>query len=322
MRPELVVLSTGGTIASTGEEGVPTPQKDGSELIDAVPEISKYADVKSVQNVVQLPSFDMDLDTIADVGDAAEAAAEEADGVIITHGTDTMEESAYALDLTRDLDIPVVLTGAQRRSDEVSPDGPANILTAVRAASHEMFQNEGGVYIAFNDELHAARNVTKGHTSALESFESPDTGPVAEFNRDGVRIYRSPGSYSAALPTTRTNADIMMVKSASGVGARQVEFAMDQSVDGLVLEGTGLGNTTSSLGAALSEAVEIGIPVVISSRCHAGSTSPVYGTDGGGQTLVDHGAIMAGDLPAHKARLKLALVLGADEGVGSVKEYF
>jgi len=322
MTREIVVLSTGGTIASTGKEGAPTPQMEGSELIDAVPEISEYADVTAVHNVVQLPSFDMDFETIADIGDAAEVAAEEADGVVITHGTDTMEESAYALDLTLDLDIPVVFTGAQRRTDEVSPDGPANILTAIRAASHEMFQNEGGVYIAFNTELHAARNVAKGHTSALETFESPDTGPVAEFTREGIRVFRSPGSYSTSLPNIRTDADVMMVKSASGVGARQVEFAIEQSVDGLVVEGTGLGNITSSLGTAISEAIESGIPVVISSRCHAGSTSPVYGTDGGGQTLVDHGAIMAGDLPAHKARLKLALVLGADEGAGAVKEYF
>lgn len=323
MTSELVVLSTGGTIASTQDGDAATPKKDGSELLQAVPEISEYAEVTAVRNIAQLPSFDMDVDTIADVGDAAaEAAADGADGVVVTHGTDTMEESAYVLDLTRDLDVPVVFTGAQRRSDEVSPDGPANLLTAVRAASEDRIQDAGGVYIAFDTELHAARDVTKAHTSALGTYESPDKGPVASFTREAVRVHRSPGSYSESLSVTRTDADVAMVQSAVDVGARQIEFALETGVDGLVVEGTGLGNTTSAIGNAITDAVDAGVPVVVASRCQGGSTAPVYGTDGGSKTLVDHGALQAGDLPAHKARLKLALALAAVEQRADVAEYF
>jgi L-asparaginase len=115
-----------------------------------------------------------------------------ADGVVITHGTDTMEKSAYYLDLVLDLDAPVVFTGAQRRSDEVSPDGLSNLLTAVRAASHGRFRGAGGVYIAFDVELHAARDVTKEHTSNLSAFVSPDKCPVVRLTRESVRVHREP----------------------------------------------------------------------------------------------------------------------------------
>ncbi len=313
MAPNITVLSTGGTIASTkdSDSGAASPSKQGAELVEAVPAVSAYGDI-SVRAVTQVPSFDMSLDGITAIGDAAaEAADAGADGVVVTHGTDTMEESAYALDLTRELTPPVVFTGAQRRPDEHSADGAANLLAAVRAASHERLQGEGGVYVAFDSELHAAYDVTKGHTSALGTFVSPDTGPVASFSREGVRLHRPPGSHSDALPVDRTDADVAIVKSAAGVGRRGVDAALNAGVDGVVVEGTGLGNATAAIGDAVADAVRVGVPVVVASRCQGGSTAPVYGTGGGGRTLVDHGAVQAGALPAHKARLKLAFLCAA-----------
>lgn len=313
MVPDIAVLSTGGTIASTqdGDSGAASPSKAGSELVEAVPAVSTYGDI-SVQDVAQRPSFDMSLDRIATIGDAAAAAADAgADGIVVTHGTDTMEESAYALDLTRGLTPPVVFTGAQRRPDEHSADGAANLLTAVRAASHERFRGEEGVYVAFDSELHAARDVTKGHTSALGTFVSPDAGPVASVSREDIRVHRHPGSRSDTLPVDRTDADVAMVKSAAGVGRRGIDAALEAGVDGVVVEGTGLGNTTAAIGDGVADAVSAGVPVVVASRCRGGSTAPVYGTGGGGRTLVDRGAVQAGALPAHKARLKLAFLCAA-----------
>lgn len=321
MSREVTVISTGGTIASTRGAEAATPQKGGEELVAAVPELSEYATL-SVREVAQVPSFDIDIDTIADVGDAAtEAIADGAEGVIVTHGTDTMEESAYVLGLTRDFDAPIVLTGAQRRPDEHSPDGPANLLTAVRATTHERFRAAGGVYVAFDMELHSSRDVTKAHTSALGAFESPEKGPVASVTRENVRIHRQPGSIETLAPA-RTTADVRIIKSAVGVGSRQIEAAVEQGVDGIVVEGTGLGNTTAGLGRAIADVVADGIPVVVASRCHAGATAPVYGTDGGGRTLVDSGAVQAGDLPAHKARLKLALALADVADPLDATDYF
>jgi len=322
MSSEVTVISTGGTIASTRSEAAATPQKGGEELVTAVPELSEYATL-SVREVAQVASFDMDIETIANVGDAAaEAIAGGADGVVVTHGTDTMEETAYVLDLTRDFDAPVVLTGAQRRPDEHSPDGPANLLTAIRATTHDRLRAAGSVYVAFDMELHSPRDVTKDHTSALGTFESPGKGPVASVTRQNIRIHLQPESTTETLAPTRTTADVRMIKSAVGVGSRQIEAAVEQGVDGIVVEATGLGNTTSSLGRAIADVVADGVPVVVASRCHAGATAPVYGTDGGGRTLVDNGAVQAGDLPAHKARLKLALALADVADPLEAADYF
>ncbi|RRJ31556.1 asparaginase [Halocatena pleomorpha] len=323
MAASITVLSTGGTIASTLREGGATPNKRGAELIAAVPEIESYADIEAVE-VVQTPSFDMDGPSLTAVAEHTRAVIDDgADGVVITHGTDTMEESAYYMDLILDRNTPVVFTGAQRRADEVSPDGPSNLLTAVRAASHERFRGAGGVYVAFNEEVHAARDVTKRHTNDLSTFISPDKCPIARFTREIVRVHREPGSRSASIETTALSADVVTVKSGIGVGAGQVNDAIETDVDGIVVEGTGLGNTTSALGNAISDAIEAEIPVVITSRCLGGAVAPVYGTPGGGETLRSHGVIDGGDLPAHKARLKLMLLIKErDRDLNALREAF
>jgi L-asparaginase len=309
MSASITVLSTGGTIASTPAEDGATPSKSGADLIAAVPELESHADITATE-VVQTPSFDMDIEALTTIAERARTAVDEGtDGIVITHGTDTMEESAYYLDLVLDLNEPVVFTGAQRRSDETSSDGPNNLLTAVQAASHERFRGAGGVYVAFDEELHAARDVTKGHTSDLSAFVSPEKCPVARFTRKDVRVHREPGSRSDSVGVTATSANVSMVKTGIGIGARQLNDALGAGVDGIVVEGTGLGNTTSALGDTIGEALEAGVPIVITSRCQGGAVAPVYGTPGGGATLRSHGVIDGGDLPTQKARLKLMLLV-------------
>jgi L-asparaginase len=332
MLPRVHVVATGGTIASTpGEDGA-APSLDPDDLLDAVPDLDALADL-TAESVAQVPGFDMDFEKMAAVGErAAEAVEEGADAVVVTHGTDTMAETAYFLDLTRSLSVPVVVTGAQRRLDEPSSDAPANLLAAVRAATHERVGE--GVFLAFDDELHAARDVRKVHTHKLAAFASPNDGPVATLTRAGVRFHREPRSESVYVPRSESSDDatagpdacVEMVVSAAGVDGRQVERAVDDGTDGLVVAGTGLGNTTSGLGEAVADAVEAGVPVVRTSRCGAGPTGAVYGTAGGGQTLQDAGAIPGGDLAPWKARVKLALALDAvvdgDEATDAVAQYF
>lgn len=323
MAPTVAVLGTGGTIASTADEGGATPSLTTDALLDAVPGLEDHADLTTEQ-VAQVPSFDMDVETVAAVGTAVRDVADEVDGVVVTHGTDTMEESAYYLDLTLPVDVPVVFTGAQRRPDEPGADGPSNLLTAVRAASHDRLRAAGGVYVAFDEQLHAARDVTKVHTRKLNAFASPEKGPVSAFTRNGVRFYREPGSRSRTfrVAPSEPGGTVPMVKSGLDVGAAGVEHALERDADGIVLEGTGLGNATSAIGDAVAGAIQEGVPVVVTSRCLAGPTAPVYGTPGGGRTLRDHGAIFAGDLPAQKARLKLLVALEVTTDLAELREYF
>ncbi|WP_433627598.1 asparaginase [Halomicrococcus sp. NG-SE-24] len=322
MPPVIKVLGTGGTIASTRDEGGASPTEPGAALLDAVPGLDAFAEV-DVEQVAQVPSFELDVDTVATIGRRArQAIADGADGVVVTHGTDTMESSAYYLDLALDIDAPVVFTGAQRRPDELSPDGPANLRTAVRVATDDRFRTTGGVYVAFDQQVHAARDVRKMHTSALDTFQSPETGPVAVTTRDSIRHFRQPGSYADHIPVLDPDARIAVVTSDVGVDDAAIRAAQDRGVDGIVVEATGLGNTTAPLGRAIADVVDAGTPVVVASRCPAGSVTPVYGGDGGGETLREHGAIFAGDLPAHKARIKLMLACDQHAGIDGVRQRF
>lgn len=314
------VLSMGGTIASTPGEGGASPSQSGEALIESVPELNDYADEIIVDQVTQLGSFNLDHDDVADLGEAAREVEDVVDGIVVTHGTDTMEESAYHLDLALDLDIPIVFTGAQRRPDEVSSDGPANLVTAFRAATHEEIRT--GVYIAFNEELHAARDVTKSHSSKLETFESPGgKGPIAVFTRDDMQLYREPGSKSVALSTLRTNKTVPIVSSGQGMDDRQIRSAIEHGDDGVVLDAFGLGNTSETLSIAVRDAIRSGIPVVITSRTHAGTLAAVYG-NGGGETLQQYGALSGDDLPAHKARIKLLLALEETTDMDELQDLF
>lgn len=318
----MTALGTGGTIASTADEDGATPELTTEELLEAVPDVERYANVRAKQ-VAQTPSFDMDFGTLDAVRRAVRDATEGgADGVVIPHGTDTMEDSAYYLDSTLDVDAPVVLTGAQRRPDELGADGPANLSTAVRVASHDVFRGAGGVYVAFDEEVHAARDVTKVHTSRLDAFASPGKGPVATEDRREVRVHREPGSRSPTVATGPPSASVPTVQSGVGVDGRVIEWAVEDGVEGLVVEGTGLGNTTAAIGEAIADAVAEGVPVVVTSRCVAGATASVYGTPGGGETLRERGAIHAGDLTTGKTRIKLLLVLEETTDPDEIRRHF
>lgn len=327
------VLSTGGTIASTGDDGAgKTPSVSGDDLVEAVPEIGDFARVE-VESVCQRSGFQMDVESATAIVDAAERAASDGvDGVVVTHGTDTMAESAYYVDVVSTADVPVVFTGAQRPFDDLGTDGPANLAAAVRAAADDRFRGQGGSYLAFNDHVHAARWVRKRHTSKLETFASPTAGPIAEVSPAGLRLLREPGRYSPRAPGVRIDPAVRVeiVTNALGADGRLVaairEAGGADAVDAIVLAGTGLGNATGSLGAALEDAVDSGVPVVLTSRCGEGATVGFYGGPGGGKTLVAAGAIPGGDLAPWKARLTAMVALSTPdvdldalfEGVASV----
>ncbi len=303
------ILSTGGTIASTDSEGGAQPNKRGSDLIADLDDTGQSVDL-IVEQVAQTPSFDIDFETMASVVRRAEAAVSEgADGIVVTHGTDTMEESAYFSALTTEIDVPIVFTGAQRRPDELSPDGPANLANAIRVVAHDQLQNVGGTYIVFNDEIHTARAVRKMHTSQLHTFQSPGIGPLGTLFRDRIQFHAAPDGSDKLFDPIGPECTVRIIPSCAGMSRNPIDEAVDASVNGIIVEGTGLGNTTAKISEAVADAIDHGIPTIVTSRCPGGVTVPVYGGGGGGKSLLDHGVGFADGLPAHKARIKLALAL-------------
>lgn len=303
------ILTTGGTIASIGSEQGARPEKNGAEILGDASQAREHASI-TIEEVAHVSSFNMGFQTMSTIVERATAAANDGvDGVVVTHGTDTMEESAFYADQTFSAGIPIIFTGAQRRPDEPSSDGPANLINAVRAASQDRIQTLGGSYVVFNDQLHTAEKVSKLHTSNVSAFQSPDSGPVAAIGRDRMTFYHRPTASKSNFDPIIPTASVRVIPSGVGVPRDPIDEAVAAGVDGLVIDATGLGNTTKAIGNAIGDAVDAGVPVVIGSRCIGGTTLPVYGGDGGGETLRQHGAMFAGGLSVQKARIKLALAL-------------
>ncbi|MFC6836210.1 asparaginase [Halomarina ordinaria] len=306
--PTVAVLGTGGTIASSDTERGAEAKRDAADLLDAVPDLADHADLR-VEEVAKRLSFEMDFETVLALAERVEGVSERVDGIVVTHGTDTMAECAFALDHLREGSVPVVFTGAQRHPDLVSADGPANLLAAVRSAADDRLREAGGTYVAFDEELHAASTVEKLHTSALGGFESPTVGPVASLLRHGVEFHRPAGSDTPRLAVDTVTAHVPVVSSGLGVDDATFRRELDAGADGIVLEATGIGNTSPSLGRAVDDAVSAGVPVVVASRSPAGRVQPVYGSPGGSRSLSEYGALCGGRLSAAKARVRLLLAL-------------
>jgi L-asparaginase len=231
----------------------------------------------------------------------------EVGGVVVTHGTDTMEETAYLADLLVASDKPVIFTGAQRSADEPDSDGPRNLLNAIRAAASPAAARLGAM-ICFNEELHAARDVTKVHASAVQTFQSYDHGKLGAIDGERVVIDRRP----AARPRYRVDRiepRVPLIKLALGMDALPLDAALSHGAKAMVIEAFGLGNATVDVADGVGRAVRAGVPVVITSRCPAGRVKPVYGGGGGGRDLEDAGAIYAPGLAGVKARILLMVLL-------------
>lgn len=306
----VVVVSTGGTIAMRPDPatGKLVPAVSGEELVEmlAWPE----APPLELDDFARVPSFDVHGELAFSLAVRVNEQANRRDvaGVVVTHGTDTMEESVYLIDRLLRSDLPVVLTGAQRGVDDRDTDGPRNLRDAIRVAASDQACRRGAM-IAFDGEIHAAREVRKVHTSALRAFDSPGYGPVGHVDLGTVVFQRLPERRSP-LPVPERLASVDLIRLHAGSDARFVRASVESGARAIVLEGTGRGNANDQVVEGVREAVSAGVPIVVCSRCVAGRVEPVYGR-GGGRDLADAGALFAGDLAGPKARVLLQLALGS-----------
>ncbi len=310
-KPVVEFFATGGTIAMKIDpiKHAPVPAISGEELLATVPDVTKYARVE-VNNLSNVPSDYMDPPRWMALTRAVEAALArpEVAGVIISHGTDTLEETAWWLDLTVDSPKPIVLVGAQRIASEPDFDGPRNLLNAVRIAVDPSATGMGAMLV-MNNQINAAREVTKTHTSSVETFKSGDYGFLGEVDFDRVVFDRAPRRRQHVPIKVDTMPAVEIVAMYGGADGSLVQAAVDHGAKGVVIEALGLGNVNQPMFAAIKQAIGKGIPVVITSRVPNGRVLPNYGFDGGGKTLVDAGAVMGDDLSPQKARILLMLLL-------------
>lgn len=317
------IITTGGTIASTknkNSDGVVAGIK-GNNLIatikDRLPNIRL-----TVDDFCTLDSAAFTLPLAFSLAKQINETLQQADcdGVVVTHGTDTMEESAFLSDLIVQSNKPVIFTGAQRNASESDSDGPRNIVEALIAAQSDETQNLGTL-IAFEHDLHAAREVSKTHTYRVDSFRSSSFGKIGSIEFGKVSIWRKP-LMRRPIATTRIEDNIGFMKLAMGVSPDYLTFSASQGVKGFVLEAFGLGNAPDGFAAAIKVLTDKKIPVIISSRCIEGRTMPIYGGDSGGVSLAKAGAIFSGSLSGVKSRIALACLIGAGATYATIQHYF
>jgi L-asparaginase len=327
-QPEVAVFSLGGTIASTStgdaaaSAGV-TPRLGARELVDAVPALAGLARLETVA-FRQVASGDLTFpDLVALAGEIRTRFEAGCAGVVVTQGTDTIEETSFALDLLMGGSRPVVVTGAMRNPTLAGPDGPANLLAAVQVAAAPQAAGQGAL-VVFNDEIHAARFVRKTHTSSPATFRSETAGSIGWIVEGRVRIaYQVP---PLAFRADRVRAEdvppVALLTCSLGDDARLISQVSAVGYAGLVLEGLGGGHVPSGMVGAL-EKLAGEIPVVLASRTGAGEgLTSTYGFPGSERDLLSRGLIPGGFLVGPKARILLSLALAGGGGPDAVRTAF
>lgn len=321
--PKVAVLSLGGTISSTDSSGSGIkPTLTGEALVEDVPEIAKVAEV-SATSFRQVPGSELTLDDLIELSREIEPRIDEgAAGVVITQGTDSIEETSFVFDLLVDRDNPVVVTGAMRNPTLPGADGPANLLASVQVAVSETTRGLGAV-VVLNDEIHAARFLQKTHTSNPATFRSSLVGPIGWISEGNVRISTRPvdGHHIALPPETRDH-PIALYTVGLGDDGRLLQAIGDSGYEGLVIEALGGGHVPSVMAEPL-ESLSSKMPVVLASRTGGGEVlKDTYGFTGSETDLLGRGLIGAGMLDGPKARLYLSLLLRSGAEIQEIARAF
>jgi L-asparaginase len=323
MKPHIAIFFTGGTISMRIDPvtGGAIPALSGEEIIALVPGLEAIADFDLIDFALWPGPHVTPSRMLALAESVKEKLADdEIGGAVITHGTDTLEETAYLLDLAVNSDKPIVFVGAMRNSSELSWDGPGNLRSAVRVAIDPNARGLG-VIVAMNDLLIAAADAIKTNTESIGTFQSRDSGPIGIVDKDRVIVMRQPFRREQ-IETGRIEERVDVIKMFAGADGRFIEFAVGDGARGLVIEALGRGNVTVASLPAIERAIGKGIPVVITSRCPSGRVLDTYAYEGAGKQLKRMGAILGGMLSSHKARIKLMLMLGAGWGIEQIRESF
>jgi L-asparaginase len=306
---QVAILTTGGTIAMQHDAaaGGAVPTLGVADFVAALP--ADLPDLRT-EELVNLPSSHFALETLETIRERVAALATEPDvtGIVVTHGTDTLEETVYLLDLTVPGDKPIVVTGAMRTVSDVGYEGHANLLAAVRVAAEPQAQGLGAVAV-LNDEIHAARYVTKMHTLSPATFQSPGFGPVGRVEGDVVVIRHRPER--RVLDWHGLEPNVALLKLTVGVEADLLEDTLARGARGVVIEALGGGRVPPWWLPAIQKARAQGVMIVIASRCPSGRVWDSYGYPGAYHTLVDMDCLFAEGLNGQKACIKLMIVLAA-----------
>ena len=320
---KIAVVFNGGTISMKVDERIKAavPSLTGEEIMSMVTGIEEFAEIESF-NFSSMPSPHMSVEIMLKLSKFVEELLnrEDIDGVVITHGTDTLEETAYLLDLTLKIEKPVVITGAMRSSSELGYDGPFNLAASICTAISEDSKGRG-VLVCFNGELNSASEVTKANSMALSAFRTPNFGPIGIVDNNKVLFYRN-APKTNKYKVVELKGEVALIKCVAGMDSSYINFVIDNGNKGIVIEAMGRGNVPPNMVPGIKRAIDNNIPVVVVSRCFEGRVFESYGYEGGGKMLKNIGVIFGDTLPGQKARIKLILAISSGLTLEEIKRSF
>ncbi len=319
----IIIIFTGGTFSMKIDKvsGGAIPHFHGDQLLDMIPEAGVEANI-SMYEFGMYPGPHMTPELMLKLSKRIKKYVEsdDIDAVIVTHGTDTLEETAYFLDLSINTNKPIVVIGAMRTSSEPDWDGPKNLLDAISICNNNNSKGMG-VLVCLNGEINAASEVTKTHTEDMETFQSMDFGSVGFVENGRVVFNRLPKKLET-IETDGIVSNIDLIKVHTGISDKFFKFSADSGVDGIVVEALGVGNVPPAAFDGIKYATEKGIPVVLVSRCPTGETLDIYSYPGAGKWLKELGVIFTDYLNGQKARIKLMLALSKCKNKSEISKMF
>lgn len=317
------IIFTGGTISMKidPQTGGAIPYLSGNEIIKLIPHIQDHAELE-IYDFGKYPGPHMTLDLMMQLKNVTKQFLDREDiaGVVITHGTDTLEETAYLLDLTLNSSKPVVLTGAMKNASEENWDGEKNLIDSITVAISPNC-TDLGVLVCLNGEINAASEVSKIFSDEVESFKSLDFGSLGFVSKNRVIINQLPRKREY-IPSDKIEKDIDIILVHADMSEKFFRFSADSGAKGLVVEALGVGNVPPKVYDGIAYVREKKIPVVLTSRCPAGETMDIYSYYGAGKWLKKIGVIFADYLNGQKAKIKLGLLLGLGLDEENIKKRF
>jgi L-asparaginase len=312
------ILFTGGTISMQRDAaaGGNVPTHGGEDLVRLAPGIDRIAPLR-IEDWARMPAGHFDLERLWALRERVRALSGSGDvsGIVITHGTDILEETAYLLDRTLDRRIPVVVTGAMRTSSDTEWDGPRNLRDAVTVAASPASQGRGAM-VAFAGQVFAGATAVKTHATDVEAFSAPHASPIGGVEDGVVRFVSAPATAADPIGPTSLHARVAHVPMVVGDDGAVLDLLRPSHV-GVVIEAFGSGNVPPGAVPAIGRWLDEGKPVVLASRCPRGRVTPIYAFDGGGARTIAMGAVPAGPRTPSQARMELTIALSAGVPYGA-----
>lgn len=318
---KIAFISTGGTISmEVNQAGLATPTAGAKELLNTISQMKEIQVVD--KEFKKIPSAHITINDLLELKKLIETTQKDHDGIVITHGTDTMEETAYFLDLILERKVPIVLTGSQRNLSAISSDAQINILDAILVAADSR-ATEMGVLIAFGSEVIPAREATKVHRTKLDTFKSLEFGPIATIDNRKVLWFRKPLIQEHYKLGEISDKLVDIITCYLGADSRCIRNSIHDNANGIILQSLGAGHVPEAMLDGVEEAIKRSIPVVLTARPYMGRfLVDTYGFKGAEKYLRDIGVIFGGDLSSQKARLKLLVLLSNNYNLCEIKEAF